>query len=107
MNSGSPIILFQKLNASRLCNESRLVIKKIMGNVIKAKIINREFKGDNMLLPRIPMISTDAPIQFKHLQFVRRLAFAITISKSQGKTMVICELDLEHPWFSHGQLCVA
>jgi len=78
-----------------------------MGNVIEATILNGKFRGDNNLLPRIPMISTDAPIQFKRLQFPIRLAFAMTINKLQRQTMVICGMNLEHPCFSHGQLYVA
>lgn len=66
---GSPIIFLRILNAPILCNGTRLVIKKIMGNVIEATILNGKFRGDNVLLPRIPMIPTDVPIQFKRLQF--------------------------------------
>ncbi|XP_073990502.1 uncharacterized protein [Rhodnius prolixus] len=46
-------------------------------------------------------------IPFKRLQFPIRLAFAMSINKSQGQTMSICGLDLENPCFSHGQLYVA
>jgi ATP-dependent exoDNAse (exonuclease V) alpha subunit len=58
-------------------------------------------------LHRIPIIPKDVPIQFKRLQFPIRLAFAMTINKSQGQTMSICGLDLSTPCFSHGQLYVA
>ena len=52
------------------------------------------------------MIPSDSSISFKCLQFSIRLAFAMTISKSQGQTMTICGLDLENRCFSHGQLYV-
>lgn len=78
-----------------------------MGNVIEATILIGKFKGEHVLLPRIPMIPTDAPIQFKRLQFPIRLAFAMTINKAQGQSMQICGLDLENQCFSHGQLYVA
>ena len=53
------------------------------------------------------MIPSNSPIPFRRLQFPIRLAFAMTINKSQGQTMSICGLDLENTVFSHGQLYVA
>ncbi|GFX10943.1 ATP-dependent DNA helicase [Trichonephila clavipes] len=53
------------------------------------------------------MIPSDSTIPFKGLQFPIRLAFAMSINKSQGQTMSICGLDLENPCFSHGQLYAA
>ncbi|XP_015185694.1 PREDICTED: ATP-dependent DNA helicase PIF1-like [Polistes dominula] len=104
---GSPIILLRNLNPLRLCNNTRLVIKKLMKNVIEATILTGKFRGENILIPRIPIIPTDVPIQFKRIQFPIRLAFAMTINKSQGQTMSVCGLDLSTPCFSHGQLYVA
>lgn len=78
-----------------------------MKNMIEASILNGKFRGENILIPRIPIIPTDVPIQFKHIQFPIRLAFAMTINKSQGQTMSICGLDLGTPCFSYGQLYVA
>ncbi|GFU71533.1 ATP-dependent DNA helicase [Trichonephila clavipes] len=54
-----------------------------------------------------PRLCNDVPIQFKRIQFPIRLAFAMTINKSQGQTMSVCGLDLRTPCFSHGQLYVA
>ena len=78
-----------------------------MKNVIEARILNGKFRGENILIPRIPIIPTDVPIQFKRIQFPIRLAFAMTVNKSQGQTMSVCGLDLRTPSFSHGQLYVA
>jgi len=103
---GSPIILFRNLNAPKLYNGTRLVIKKIMTNVIEATILNVKFVGEVVLLPRIPIIPSNSPIPFRRLQFPIRLAFVMTINRSQGQKMSICGLDLYNPVFSHSQLYV-
>ncbi|XP_046666559.1 ATP-dependent DNA helicase pif1-like [Homalodisca vitripennis] len=104
---GVPIILLRNINPPRLCNGTRLSVKKMMNNVIEATILTGKFKGEDVLLPRIPMIPTDMPFEFKRLQFPVRLAFAITINKAQGQSLQVCGLNLENPCFSHGQLYVA
>ncbi|XP_050064699.1 ATP-dependent DNA helicase pif1-like [Aphis gossypii] len=104
---GSSIILLRNLNPPQLCNGTRLVIKQITENILEATILSGKFKGDIVLLPRIPLIASESPIPFKRLQFPICLAFAMTINKSQGQTMSICGLDLENTCFSHGQLYVA
>lgn len=91
----------------KLCNGTRLAIKKLMPNVIEATIISGKFKGEEVLIPRIPMISTDLPFNFKRLQFPVRLAFAMTINKAQGQSLKVAGLNLENACFAHGQLYVA
>ncbi|PNF24041.1 hypothetical protein B7P43_G08625 [Cryptotermes secundus] len=76
-------------------------------NVVEATILTGPFKGEYVLIPRIPMIPADVPFQFKRLQFPIRLAFAITINKVQGQSLELCGLDLDTDCFSHGQLYVA
>jgi ATP-dependent DNA helicase PIF1 len=76
-------------------------------NVIEATIINNKYKGEDVLIPRIPMIPSDLPFTFKRLQFPVRLAFAMTINKAQGQSLQVAGLNLENPCFSHGQLYVA
>jgi hypothetical protein len=66
---GSPVILLRNLIPPWLCNDTRLVVKKLMKNVIEAIILNGKFRGENILLPRISIIPTDVPIQFNVLDF--------------------------------------
>ncbi|GFU77444.1 ATP-dependent DNA helicase [Trichonephila clavipes] len=102
-----PHVLTLKIGVPRLCNGTRLSVKKMMNYVIEATILTGKFKGEDVLLPRIPMIPTDMPFEFKRLPFPVRLAFAMTINKAQGQSLQVCGLNLENPCFSHEQLCVA
>ena len=104
---GSSIILLRNLNAPKLCNGTRLAVKKLMPNLIEATILTGKAKEEVVLIPRIPLIPTDMPFEFKRLQFPVRLSFAISINKAQGQTFQVCGLNLEEPCFSHGQLYVA
>lgn len=104
---GVPIILLRNINPPRLCNGTRLSIKKMFQNIIECTILTGKYRGEDVLLPRIPMMPTDLPFEFKRLQFPVRLAFAMTINKAQGQSLQVCGLNLENPCFSHGQLYVA
>jgi hypothetical protein len=104
---GSVIIMLRNINQPRLCNGTRLAVKKLMNNIIEATILTGKYKGEDVLIPRIPMIPNDTPFDFKRLQFPVRLAFAMSINKSQGQSLSVCGINLENPCFSHGQLYVA
>ena len=95
--------MLRNINLPKLCNGTRLSVKKLMTNIIERTI----FKGEDVLKPRIPMIPTDMSFQFKRLQFPIRLAFAITINKAQGQSLELCALYLYPDCFLHGKLYVA
>jgi ATP-dependent DNA helicase PIF1 len=104
---GPPIILLRNLDPPKPCNGTRLCVKKLLGNVIEATILTGKGEGETVSIPRIPLTPTDLPFNFMRLQFPVRLAFAITINKSQGQSIKYCGVDLRSPCFSHGQLYVA
>jgi len=104
---GSLIILLWNLNAPKLCNGTRLAVKRLMPNLIEATILTGKAKGEVVLIPRIPLIPTDMSFEFKRLQFPLRLSFAMSMYKAQEQTLQVCGLNLEEPCFSHGQIYVA
>ncbi|XP_046965797.1 uncharacterized protein LOC124534146 [Vanessa cardui] len=104
---GVPVLLMRNLDAPRLCNGTRLQITHLGRNIIQATIMTGIAKGQNVLIPRIPIIPTDLPFQFKRVQFPLKAAFAITINKAQGQTLKVAGVHLEKRCFSHGQLYVA
>jgi len=60
-----------------------LTVKMMINKIIKATILNGIFKDKDALLPRIPMVMTNLPFDYKRLQFPERLAFAMTLNKAQ------------------------
>ncbi|XP_069162257.1 uncharacterized protein [Procambarus clarkii] len=63
---GVPIIMLRNINQPKLCHATRFAVKKI-NNVVEATILTGSFTGEDVLIPRIPMIPTDMPYQFKRL----------------------------------------
>lgn len=58
------------------------------------------------MIPRISMIPTDTLFDLKRLKFLVWFAFTITTNKSQGQSLIICDINLENSCFLHGQLYV-
>ena len=61
-----------------------------------------------MLIPRITLRPKDKeyPFEWTRRQFPVRIAFAMTINKSQGQTLQSVGVWLNEPCFAHGQLYV-
>lgn len=107
LKGGCRIILLINLDPPRLCNGTRQQVTALKKFTIEAKIITRVSEGETVFIPRIPLMPSDFPIQFKRLQFPIKAAFAMTINKSQRQTLKVVGVDLENDVFSHGQLYVA
>jgi hypothetical protein len=108
---GSPVIVLRNLHpGSGLCNGTRLLITRLGDRVIEGKILTGNHAGDTVLIPRIALTSQSTnglPFTLRRIQFPLRLAFGMTINKSQGQSLTYLGLDLTTPVFAHGQLYVS
>ncbi|UYV81485.1 hypothetical protein LAZ67_20001335 [Cordylochernes scorpioides] len=89
------LILIRNLDPPRLCNGTRLCITQMGTNVLQARILTGSFRGEEVLIPRIPIIPNDLPFKFRRLQFPVMVAFSLTINKSQGQTLQVVGVHLE------------
>jgi len=112
LKEGCPIMLLRNLDPSMgLCNGTRLVLLEARRHVLKCRIISGDakFAGNVVFIPRITLEPSPhtLPIPLRRHQFPVRLAFAMTINKSQGQSVFHVGLDLRTSAFAHGQLYVA
>ena len=104
------VVLLRNINVKNgVCNGTRLKIKMLMKNIIVCEVITGGRTGERLFLPRINLTSGDSTLPFKMIrrQFPIRLAYCMTISKSQGQNFKKVGIYLNNPVFSHGQLYVA
>jgi len=110
---GCPLILLRNLAPNKgLCNGTRMVLLQMTPRVLQVQLTSGDRRGQNAFIPRISLFSEGSqaerlPFKFSRRQFPVKLAFALTINKSQGQGAHYVGLDLRTPVFTHGQLYVA
>ena len=107
---GCIVMLLRNLNMNMgLCNGTRLIVTHLHQNIIECRRFNHPDDEPPILIPRICVIASKGkyPFDLKRRQFPLRLAFSVTINKSQGQTFDKVGLYLRMPVFGHGQFYVA
>ena len=112
LKKGAVVMLLRNLNIrGGLCNGTRLIIQDVINaRLIRATIANGEHQGRTVLIPKIqtqPADSYNFGFEWQRYQFPVKVAFAMTIHKSQGQTLQAVAVWLQEPCFGHGQLYVA
>lgn len=108
---GAPVMVLRNIRPEEgLCNGTRCTIVAFNKGCIKVRLAEKKWAHDpiRLIFPcTLTSTRSELPFELYRYQFPIRLAFAMTINKSQGQSLDFVGIDLRSQVFSHGQLYVA
>ena len=101
----------QNLNQERgHCKGTRYIVTQASPIIIYATELGFNANDTNatIMIPKIPIHTKqdDFPFILKWIQRPVRIAYVMSMNKSQGQTFIKCGLLLPNSFFTHGQLYV-
>ena len=101
----------QILNQKRgHCNGTRYIVTQISPRIIYATKLgyNTNYPNATIMIPKTPIYTKqdDFPFILKQIQWPVRIAYIMSMNKSQGQTFTKCGLLLPNIVFTHRQLYV-
>jgi hypothetical protein len=111
LKEGALVILMKNISLRNgLCNGTRMRVTHIGLHYVRCAILFGAHSGKEYSFSRIlfmPSQNTKTDIKITRRQFPFRLAFAMTINKSQGQTFDRVGILLRESVFAHGQFYTA
>ena len=109
LKPGVVIMCLKNLDpAEGVVNGARMIVTQCMPSLIRATLCVGPHRGNSVCIPRITMVPSETrwAFTFRRRQLPVRLAFAMTIHKSQGQSFGRCGGYLPEGVFGHGLLYV-
>ena len=110
LKQGAFAMLLRNINTNKgMSNGIRVIVKRMFNLFLHVELLTGQSQGKRVFIPKMTLIpsDTDLPVRSRRVQFPIRLAYAMTINKSQGQTFHKVGIFLNKPCFAHGQLYVA
>ena len=110
MEEGTPLLLLRNLDpAHGACNGTCMIVRKMHSRLLGCEIMTGKNTGNHILIPRMNLSSKKGAYAFQlhRRQFPVRVAYAMTINKSQGQSIAKVGIWLPLKVWTHGQLYVA
>ncbi|XP_076061287.1 uncharacterized protein LOC143037062 [Oratosquilla oratoria] len=71
MKIGAVVMVMRNICPPKLCNGTRIIVTNLQKNIIVGNILTGAYRGEQVMLPRITLDSTDTSVIFKRKQWVR------------------------------------
>ena len=95
--------------APGIANGTTLILLRAMERCLENIVAAGPKKDDLFFLPKVPLTPSDGeiPFEFTRCQFPVKLAFGMTINKSQEQTLGVAGIHIYQQCISHDQFYVA